>query len=547
MLVRRLGCLLIPAAAALAQLPTVPFPVANPPTPAKVTLGKILFWEEQLSSDDSIACGTCHLPEFGGGDPRTGQAPHPGPDGLFATADDVFGSPGLVRQANTGEFRPQAPFGLGHQATGRVAGTHIGAAYFNDLFWDTRASTQFDDPETGQTLIPYGGALESQALGPILSAVEMGREGRTWQDVRQKLQQVRPLRLASALPGDVQAALQQNPTYPGLFAAAFGDPAITAARIAFALASYQRTQIADDTPWDRYMGGDPNALSPPAKTGWQLFQGIGRCTACHLAPLFHDDQVHVLGLRPAAEDLGTGAITGSPFDDGAFKTPTLRNAGLRPRLFHNGQSTALQDPAQTTDPGSVLNVYWNGGGVDRSNLDPFLLDLRQQGVTQADMQLIVAFVAEGLTDARARFGLAPFDHPQLRSIALPPPRQFGFGFGGAREPFVVDAVPAWPGNAAFKLGLAAGAGTSLAWLGYGFRSLEPGPVFAGLPWNVDLADGRMFPLAGAPGEPAHTTWMLPVPPDPNLAHLPLYLQLFALDAWVPGGVTTSRGVEFFVR
>ncbi|MBT8441678.1 MAG: cytochrome-c peroxidase, partial [Gammaproteobacteria bacterium] len=61
-----------------AELPPVPVPAANPITEEKRVLGKILFWDEQLSSDDSIACGTCHIPSAGGADPRAGL--HPGTD-----------------------------------------------------------------------------------------------------------------------------------------------------------------------------------------------------------------------------------------------------------------------------------------------------------------------------------------------------------------------------------------------------------------------------------------------------------------------------------
>ena len=78
--------------AAAQPLPPVPVPPQNPITEPKRVLGKILFWDEQLSSDDTIACGTCHLPVKGGGDDRVGT--HPGPDGVFGNADDILGSPG---------------------------------------------------------------------------------------------------------------------------------------------------------------------------------------------------------------------------------------------------------------------------------------------------------------------------------------------------------------------------------------------------------------------------------------------------------------------
>jgi cytochrome c peroxidase len=61
--------------AALADVPPVPVPAENPITEPKRVLGKVLFWDEQLSSDDTVACGTCHLPAHGGSDPRTGRHP----------------------------------------------------------------------------------------------------------------------------------------------------------------------------------------------------------------------------------------------------------------------------------------------------------------------------------------------------------------------------------------------------------------------------------------------------------------------------------------
>jgi len=533
------GALLL-AASLPAQVP-IYVPAENPLTPEKVVLGKILFWDEQLSSDDSTACGTCHQPAFGGSDPRAAQALHPGADGIFGTADDARGSFGVTRQAGNGRFTADATFGFRRQATRRTAPSHMGAAAAFDLFWDLRAGSQFLDPETGAEAIPFGGALESQAVVPILSPVEMGHEGRTWSQVRQKLQSATPLALAHALTGDVQAALQQNPTYPLLFAAAFGTPAIDARRIAFALASYERTQLPDDTPWDRYTAGDTGAMTPTEKDGWIVFQGAGRCSACHWAPTFSDDLWHSLGLRPAGEDLGVGAFSDVSEDDGAFKTPTLRNAGLRPRLFHNGQSPALDDPLQWTDPASTLNVYLQGHGVDTSNLDPFLLPLQQLGVSANEVFLAQEFVRTALTDQRAALQLPPFDHPTLRSTVAPPPRTFGQGRAGATMPLVIDTVPAFPGNADWKLGLVAGGGTTIGVLGLGHASFEPGWSLLGLPLNVQIDAARLFFLPGGAGQPGHTTWNVPIP-----AALPpqsVFLQLFAFDAQAPFGLAASPGTE----
>lgn len=70
-----------------------PVPAENPITEAKPVLGKILFWDEQLSSDNTVACGTCHQPAAGGSDLRLGM--NPGFDQIFGTDDDVVGSPGI--------------------------------------------------------------------------------------------------------------------------------------------------------------------------------------------------------------------------------------------------------------------------------------------------------------------------------------------------------------------------------------------------------------------------------------------------------------------
>ncbi|HEY5565864.1 MAG TPA: cytochrome c peroxidase, partial [Gammaproteobacteria bacterium] len=76
---------------AWAELPPVPVPAENPITEPKRVLGKMLFWDEQLSSDNTVACGTCHRPAAGGADPRAGV--NPGADA--GTIDDVRGSPGM--------------------------------------------------------------------------------------------------------------------------------------------------------------------------------------------------------------------------------------------------------------------------------------------------------------------------------------------------------------------------------------------------------------------------------------------------------------------
>ena len=161
----------------------------------------MLFWEEQVSSHDTISCGGCHRPVSGGSDPRIGA--NPGPDGIVPSADDISGSPGVVRTDASGAPIADPVFGFGVQVTGRAANSFIMAAFVPEAFWDGRARSTFFDPETGALSIASGGALESQAVAPILSHVEMAIDGRTWSDVRAKLEHSLPLRDATDLPADL--------------------------------------------------------------------------------------------------------------------------------------------------------------------------------------------------------------------------------------------------------------------------------------------------------------------------------------------------------
>src|SRR3954468_21989811 len=110
-------------AAALA-LPAPPAPKENPTTEAKRVLGKALFWDEQLSSDNTVACGSCHQPRFGGGDGRRVRGP--GQDGKLGTPDDVFGSPGVVRLDAHGVHAKDKVFGDGQRVGTRAAPSYFG-------------------------------------------------------------------------------------------------------------------------------------------------------------------------------------------------------------------------------------------------------------------------------------------------------------------------------------------------------------------------------------------------------------------------------------
>jgi cytochrome c peroxidase len=122
----------------------------------------------------------------------------------------------------------------------------------SDLFWDGRATSAFTDPDTSEISIAAGGGLESQVVGPPVSPVEMACAERTWPDIHAKLATARPLVKARDIPPDMLYALCARPSYPELFEAAFGDPAITTERIAFAIATHERTLISNQTPYDKF-------------------------------------------------------------------------------------------------------------------------------------------------------------------------------------------------------------------------------------------------------------------------------------------------------
>ena len=160
-----------------------PYPrsTANPADIAKrdeiAQLGKALFWDEQVSSDNTMACGTCHIVADGGSDGRLG-ATH---------ANGNFGAFGVIPQAVSGfgsvdyGFLNPASAQIDRLITPVAPPTMIGAYVFNQLFWDMRAGPQFLD-DAG---IPFPdfldwAALEALAVGPPVSDVEMGHQGLQW-------------------------------------------------------------------------------------------------------------------------------------------------------------------------------------------------------------------------------------------------------------------------------------------------------------------------------------------------------------------------------
>jgi len=514
-------------------LPPPLAPTQNPVTPEKAILGKILFWEEQLSSDDTMACGTCHGVPAGFSDSR--MRTHPGNDGVLGTPDDLITSPGVVRAANDGTYAPDATFGLNVQLTGRRTPDIFAALYAPETFWDGRGTSSFTDPETGILLIAAGAALESQAIGPILSDAEMAHENRDWPAVTAKLAQARPLALASDLTPDIVAALAVHASYAELFRAAFGTTDITAQRIAYAIATYERTLIPNQSPWDAFQAGDLTALTPNQTAGWNQFSGPANCTNCHTPPFFSDNQFHNLGLRPSAEDNGRQGVSGLFADRGKFKTPSLRNAGLRERFFHNGQANVLNNgPA----PGGVDDIYIAGGGPFPDNRDPLLVPLA--GRPGINMQQIMDFVGNGLTDPRVASALPPFDKPTLFS-ELHPQGADRFGSsnpsGSGVHPRLITLTPGVLGSTSFKIGLRdAPISAATAMLGIS-RTSGSGTLVRGVPFNLGgpVAAWIAAPLQIDGAGRGYATFRFDIPNQSSLAGIDFHVQAFIEDFLAPGG------------
>jgi cytochrome c peroxidase len=386
------------AVPAIAALPPPPVPKENPITEDKRVLGKALFWDEQLSSDNTVACGTCHRPGAGGGDPR--RARGPGHDGKLGTADDIFGSPGVRAYDERGRALHDVTFGDGIKVGTRASPSYFSGIWDTHSFWDGRAGPVFRDPLSGRIEIADGGALENQAIGPLLNDAEMARTGRTWPQILNALRQAKPLALARNIPADLKPAAVAR-DYPQLFQKAFGTPDITPTRIAFAIASYERTLVADQTPWDLDASGvKPFDSDLAAAQTWFDYMN---CSACHKPPLFADDRFYNIGVRPAFQDFGRGEVSRDKKDEGRMKTPSLRNISLRSSFTHTGELTTLDQ---------VLDLYASPNAPrdtlpDGTDYSPRAFELGREAVK--------LFITKALVDPRVASESFPFDRPQLRS------------------------------------------------------------------------------------------------------------------------------------
>jgi cytochrome c peroxidase len=237
--------------------------------------------------------------------------------------------------------RPIA-IGIGGRSGRRNVPSLLNRAYARVLFWDGRMT-----------------ALEEQALAPLTSPAELGS---TIEEIIHRL------------TGDS--------SYVASFERAFGDASITGARVAQALASFERTLLSGDAAVDRYeTGRRKDALSPAAARGLGLFRGKARCHICHDGALFSDGRFHNTGVswERLPIDRGRFEVTGAEADRGAFRTPSLRDVARTAPYMHDGSFRTLPD---------VVAFY--DRGVNRNpNLDGVIQPLR---LTAAERRDLVAFL-----------------------------------------------------------------------------------------------------------------------------------------------------------
>lgn len=249
--------------------------------------------------------------------------------------------------------------GVGGKTGNRNAPPVVNAAYSTTQFWDGRAPN-----------------LEKQAEGPVQNPVEM----------------------AHTLEG-VEKKLQGDPSYRADFEKGFGPGPITYDMVEKAIASFERTLISGNSPFDRYFyGRDKKALSEPAKRGLEVFRHPkkGNCATCHTIgeqyALFTDNKFHNIGVGVTGgqlSDLGRYNVTQNDVEKGAFKTPTLRNIALTAPYMHDGSLKTLKD---------VIDFYV-GGGNSNPHLDKQIHEL--SFLTGQERSDLLAFL-ESLTGEMLR-------------------------------------------------------------------------------------------------------------------------------------------------
>jgi len=314
------------------QIEALPKSAALPgDTPAKIALGRLLFFDPILSATRDVACATCHSPQHGWADARATP--------LGVHASGIGPARRLVQGAAFLPLTRNTPTILNTAFNGIESGKPFDPAQ-SPMFWDNRVQ-----------------GLEAQALAPIRQREEMRGDA---------------CRESEAVPAMVER-LKSIPEYVKLF-----ENEITAEKVTQAIAAYERTLIAPDTPFDRFMRGDKSAMTPEQQQGMAAFQKAG-CALCHNGPMLSDFKLHAIGLTDSATRRTE------------FRTPSLRNLKHTAPYMHHGGSTTLDEVLLFYDRLMDQAAETLEGG-DTSTLPPLDPLLRQMNMLPEDHAPIKAFL-----------------------------------------------------------------------------------------------------------------------------------------------------------
>jgi len=374
------------AAARAQQLVPPAVPRANTATEH---LGRLLFWDPILSGNRDTACATCHHPDFAYADGRD-LSRGTGASGLGPKRVDISKGQIPVVKRNSPTILNVAFNGLDDNRRRRRG--FDGSPQSVDqarapMFWDSRVRS-----------------LETQALEPIKALEEL--RGHAYPE--------------AAAVDTVVARIREVPEYVALFQAAFGsDTAVDAPRIGEAIAAFERSLVAMNSPFDRFRAGDFDALTAQQRRGLETFDDAG-CDRCHDGLMFSDFDHHAEGIREhpllAQPDAGAGRFR--------FRTPSLRNVALTAPYMHNGMLPTLRDVLRFYDNGrsenpNVSDARDRGRNRDRGRDDNGIARVsgqfrRVDSMSDGEMEDIIAFL-NALTDsdfdrtipARVPSGLPP--------------------------------------------------------------------------------------------------------------------------------------------
>jgi len=231
--------------------------------------------------------------------------------------------------------------GIRGQKGNRSAPTVINRAYSLAQFWDGRTVT-----------------LEEQSKGPIANPIEMGNTHEA----------------AAAAIGKIQG-------YRVLFTRAFGSEEVDIDRIAMAIATFERTILSGNAPYDRYKKGNKNAMSAEQVRGMSVFFDKAKCDRCHENSNFTlNAYANIgIGMDQPNPDVGRYVVTKDPRDWGVFKIPTLREIDHTAPYMHDGSLKTLEEVVD----------YYNKGGRPNKNLDP---NIRKLNLTDQEKRDLVAFL-----------------------------------------------------------------------------------------------------------------------------------------------------------